>query len=295
MKQEQEQSMSFNFINIVGYGYVGSSLGYLLKKNTIPFTITDVQRKDEPSAHRVFDNVTDTVKFSESKNQWNTYFVCVPTPSRTNGECNTDVVEDVVNTIYKTSQKHTTVFVKSTVQPRTCRQLFNKYNSDQFNIVFVPEFLTEKRAHLDMYEAKFALVGTHDGKECTEVVELFRCIYSHNPQIEIITKKFEVCELFKYTVNVFLATKVWFFNEIYELSEKLEFEYNDLRDILRLDPRIGESHTQVPGHDGKFGFGLGCLPKEILASSFLQNQNGIPNTVLETIIERNKTFRNKDV
>jgi UDP-glucose 6-dehydrogenase len=51
----------------------------------------------------------------------------------------------------------------------------------------------------------------------------------------------------------------------------------------------------VPGHDGKFGYGLGCLPKEILASSFLQGQLGIPNTVLESIIERNKTFRNKDV
>lgn len=284
-----------HFINIVGYGYVGSSLGYVCKQNNVSFTVTDVQIKDEPIAQKVFNNITDTVIFSESKNEWNAYFLCVPTPSKPSGECNTDIVREVVDTIHKTARSNTTVFVKSTVQPRTCRDLFDKYTSDKFNVVFVPEFLTEKRACLDMYDAKFVLIGTHDGLENPKISALFRSIYSHNHEIEVITKKFEVCELFKYTVNVFLATKVWFFNEIYELSEKLGFEYNDLRDILRLDPRIGDSHTFVPGHDGKFGFGGACLLKESMAGSFLQTQLGIPNTVLEAIIERNKTFRNKDV
>jgi UDPglucose 6-dehydrogenase len=164
-----------------------------------------------------------------------------------------------------------------------------------FDIVFVPEFLTEKRANLDMYEAKFALIGTHDGVAVPDIVSLFKLIYNHNCELEVFTKKFEVCELFKYTVNMFLAVKVWYFNEVYEISDKLGFDYNELRDILHLDPRIGESHTQVPGHDGRFGFGLGCLPKEIMAGSFLQTQLGIPNTVLQEIINRNKTFREKPI
>lgn len=284
-----------HFINIVGYGYVGSSLGYVCKQNNVSFTVTDVQIKDEPIAQKVFNTITDTVIFSESKNEWNAYFLCVPTPSKPSGECNTDIVREVVDTIHKTARSNTTVFVKSTVQPRTCRDLFDKYSSDKFNVVFVPEFLTEKRACLDMYDAKFVLIGTHDGVENPNISELFRSIYSHNHEIEVITKKFEVCELFKYTVNCFLATKVWFFNEIYELSEKLGFEYNDLRDILRLDPRIGESHTQVPGHDGKFSYNLSCFPKDCDSLRYTQYIEGLSDSGMSAIINRANELRKKPV
>jgi nucleotide sugar dehydrogenase len=281
-------------INIIGYGYVGSSLGYVCKKNNVSFTVTDIQPKDDPCAINLFTNIADTVAYSESVTDWNLYFVCVPTPNKSSGECDTGIVENVVDNIFQNAKAKTTVFVKSTVQPTTCRKIFDKYNSELFNVGFVPEFLTETRAHLDMYEAKFVLIGTYDGLQVPEYNALFKHLYNHNPDIEIITKKIEVCELFKYTVNVFLATKVWFFNEIYELSEKFGFEYNELRDILRLDPRIGESHTFVPGPDGQFGFGGACLVKESLAYSFVQKRLGIPNKVLQAILERNKSFRNKE-
>lgn len=287
--------MSLTHINIIGYGYVGSSLGYVCKQNKVPFTVTDLQTKEDSCALKAFTNIADTVSYSESVSEWNVYFVCVPTPSKSSGECNTDIVEDVIDTIYKNAKAYTTVFVKSTVQPRTCRKMFDKYHSDIFDLGFAPEFLTEKRAHLDMYDAKFALIGTHDGVENPDISALFRSIYSHNHEIEVITKKFEVCELFKYTVNCFLATKVWFFNEIYELSEKLDFEYNELRDILRLDPRIGYSHTQVPGHDGKFGYGGNCFIKDYRALRHTQTIEGLQDTTLSAIINRSDELRKKPV
>lgn len=282
-------------LHIIGYGYVGSSLGYVCKQNNVEFSITDIQDKLEDCAVYVFKEVQDTVRFAETTGDFNVYFVCVPTPSKPSGECCTDIVEDVVSKIYEFATKKSIICVKSTVQPGTCRKLLTKYGCAKSNIdiVFTSEFLTERRANLDMYEAKFALVGTHDGVEIPEIVQVFKSLYNHNYSLEVITRKLEVCELFKYTINMFLAVKVWFFNEIYEISDKLDFDYNELRDLLKLDSRIGESHIMVPGLDGKFGYGGACLKKEMLAGNHLQTQQEIPNNVIEQIISRNDQLRQK--
>lgn len=284
---------SYSFVNIVGYGYVGSSLGYVCKQNEVAFSVTDLTEKQETQAVRVLNNVSDTVAFSESVNDVNFYFVCVPTPSKPSGECNTDIVTGVIESIKKCATKQTIVCVKSTIQPRTCRKLQETFGSEKLTVVFLPEFLTERRAHLDMYDAKFALIGTSDGAPIEVVSQLFRKLYKHNSELEIITKKYEVCELFKYTINCFLATKVWYFNEIYELSEKLGFEYNELKDLLRLDPRIGLSHTQVPGPDGKFAYGGSCFLKDMRSLKHTQNALDVPNDALSSIIQRNDQLRKK--
>jgi UDPglucose 6-dehydrogenase len=287
--------MSYSFINIVGYGYVGSSLGFVCKQNEVAFSVTDLTEKQETQAVRVLNNVSDTVAFSESVNDVNFYFVCVPTPSKPSGECNTDIVTGVIESIKKCATKQTIVCVKSTIQPRTCRKLQETFGSEKLTVVFLPEFLTERRAHLDMYEAKFALIGTSDGTPIEVVSQLFRELYKHNSELEIITKKYEVCELFKYTINCFLATKVWYFNEIYELSEKLGFEYNELKDLLRLDPRVGSSHIHVPGPDGKFSFNLTCFPKDCDALRYTQHIEGLSDAGMSAIIKRANELREKPI
>ena len=82
---------------------------------------------------------------------------------------------------------------------------------------------------------------------------------------------------------------------MYEICEKFDTPYDELRSLLPLDPRIGMSHTMVPGPDGKFGFGLGCLPKECRSLIYLQNLLGIPNTVLSELFNRNTELRKKHV
>lgn len=269
-------------INICGYGFVGQSIGYLCKQNNMEFNIYDIQKKDKEFT---FTNLRELVENSESKNEINYYFICVPTPSRPNGQCNTDIVKKLVNDLNDICNKETFIIIKSTVEPGTLRSFNLK------NVVFVPEFLRAVSANVDMYNAKFTLFGTFDGVPNENLYSLFRELYKHNPDIEFKTDKYETYEIFKYTVNCFLATKVWFFNEIYEICTKFDVDYNTVRDHLELDSRIGMSHTSVPGPDGKHGYGGLCFKKDMKALSYLRENLNIPNDAVKSILKRNEQLR----
>lgn len=279
-------------LNIVGYGYVGSAFGYLCGKNKVQFTITDNVHKEEPDAIRVFKEIGETIKYAEAHDDINFYVICVPTPSEKDGKCDTSIVEGVVKKLIELSTKETYIIIKSTVCPGTCRRLRAIGNCE---IVFCPEFLTEKEYKSDMYNAKFIMLGFHDDASLAgmdKVIGMMRDVYKHNSGIKVISQIYEACEIFKYTINVFLGLKVWFFNEVYETCEKFDIQYDIVREMLALDPRIGMSHTQIPGNHG-FGFGGACLPKEMRAFKELQADLGIPNKILENVLERNEEMRKK--
>jgi UDPglucose 6-dehydrogenase len=284
--------MSYNFVNIIGYGYVGGAIGHLCKSNKIPFCTYDVIKKSEELAVNNFSDITELVLHSESRNSHNFYFICVPTPPKDDtGECDTTIVEKVMSQLYEKSTKTTSVIIKSTVKPGTSRYLSEKYGS-KLNVVFCPEFLKEKTFQEDMYNAEFCLLGTNNTDLDQQVGNVMKDLYRHK-QIDVIFKSYEECELFKYTINVFLAVKVWYFNEISEVCDRFGVKYNNLKELFHLEPRIGESHIDVPGHDGAFGFGGKCLPKETLALKHLQERLGLPNDVLSKILDRNDYFRSK--
>ena len=97
-------------------------------------------------------------------------------------------------------------------------------------------------------------------------------------------------ELVKYFRNCYLATKVSFCNEIYSICKKLNISYENVKDLAVEDSRITDSHTNVPGHDGKFGFGGTCFPKDVSAlKSFMKDQD-IKSFILEAVHKRNNEY-----
>jgi UDPglucose 6-dehydrogenase len=277
-----------NTVSIIGYGYVGGSIGHLCKQNDIRFNICDVTDKEEPFAEKIFSNISELVKYSESNNDINVYFVCVPTPSKENGQCDTSIVEFVTEELNNYSTKKTLVYIKSTVEIGTVRKLHEKLN---FTVLFWPEFLRELTYLDDIYSAKFVLLGTCDGTVSDDITNVFKLLYKHNDSIQIIIKQFEECEIFKYTINTFLSVKVWFFNEVYQICEKFNVSYNEIQNMLKLDSRIGMSHTTVPGNDGTFGFSGSCFPKDTKAFRYLQSTLGINDSVLSELLKRNEEIR----
>ena len=92
----------------------------------------------------------------------------------------------------------------------------------------------------------------------------------------------------KYFKNNFLATKVAFCNEIYQFCKVRDIDYNKVIDAVCLDSRTTKSHTSVPGHDGKLGFGEPVSLKDCegLLNEF--NLHNIPSYVIRSGLERNK-------
>ena len=93
--------------------------------------------------------------------------------------------------------------------------------------------------------------------------------------------------------NCFLATKVSFANEIYQICEEMNIDYDKVIEYAQYDSRLGNSHWSVPGPDGDMGFGGHCFPKDIQALMYEAFKLGVEPTMLAATIAKNNMVRNE--
>ena len=101
----------------------------------------------------------------------------------------------------------------------------------------------------------------------------------------------------KYFTNCFLATKVSFANEMYEICNYLKIDYDKVVEYSKYDERIGKSHLDVPGPDGDLGYGGHCFPKDVRAlySVAMELESDIDPIILRAINSKNDKIRkNRD-
>ena len=112
---------------------------------------------------------------------------------------------------------------------------------------------------------------------------------------EHIFTDLRTASLIKYSINTFLASKVIFFNELFSIYEKLNVSdaWDEIINIISKDERMGHSHMNVPGHDGKKGFGGACFPKDSLAFIKYAKSLGIDLKSLESTVKINNKIRSK--
>ena len=55
-------------------------------------------------------------------------------------------------------------------------------------------------------------------------------------------------------------------NEMLQAAEAMNVDWTKAMEGFVSDGRIGNSHLEVPGHDGSRGFGGKCFPKDLNAS-----------------------------
>ena len=256
-------------VGIIGYGFVGESQAFAFAP------IADVKIFD-------IDTKKATHTLDEVLNQ-DFIFVCLPTPMKQNGEQDLSYIENFFGGI----GLHNTdaIFIlKSTVLPSTTKQLSERY---PFNIVFSPEFLTEKNAKLDMLTQSRIILGGYIDLTL-KVQSLFEARFGNKHYILTDSTSAEVI---KYMSNNFLSVKVSFVNEYYDLVEKLGADWGKVIEGFVSDPRIGNSHTQTPGHDGKRGFGGTCFPKDINAIIQFSKGVGIEMNTLSSAWKTNLRIR----
>lgn len=208
-------------------------------------------------------------------------FVSVPTPSGPDGACDISIVEDVVRWI-----KAPVIVIRSTVSVGTSRRLAEATGK---RIVFQPEYgpaETPDHPFNDLRKVRWVILGG-EAEDCAVALRAWQEVYSAD--ITVMQTTWETAELCKYMENAFLAMKVTFCNEFYELAQRFGVDYSELREAWLLDPRIGRSHTFVLSD--KRGYGGKCLPKDLAALVWSAERLGYMPDLLREVVRSNDRIR----
>ena len=268
-------------IGIFGNGFVGSAVQFGFSPSTGCDCEVRVYDKDPLKS---VDTIEETVNKSDF------IFLSVPTPSNKDGSMNLDIVEQALQDISEVNEREdNVVLLRSTVVPGTTRRLQSKYT--KLNIVFNPEFLTERSAKYDFINQSRIIVGGGEGHafEVGATADLFR--WRFGDSVSMIETDWETAELIKYMSNCFFTTKISYMNEMYQLANKCEADWEVVLDGFFRDGRVGHSHMNVPGHDGKFGFGGSCFPKDIQAIIHFGESLGLNMSTLKGAWKTNLEVR----
>ena len=214
-------------------------------------------------------------------------FVSVPTPSNKDGSISLDILYACISEIEDALKDNSpVVLVRSTVVPGTCEDIQSKF--PKLRIVFNPEFLTERSATFDfLSQTRYILGG--NGKDTSEVADLYKDRFGES--IAIIETNFQTAELIKYVCNIYFATKVSFLNEMKLISDSIDADWEKVIEGFIRYGRVGSSHTNVPGPDGKLGFGGSCFPKDIQALINFAEKNNLDLNVVKGAWKTNLEVR----
>ena len=127
----------------------------------------------------------------------------------------------------------------------------------------------------------------------TDAVEKLYKEHSECAECPVYKTDMVTASMVKYCINSFLATKVTFMNEMYDvLKASKGTDWKTFTKIISTDPRIGSTHLKVPGNDGQRGYAGSCFPKDTSALAYFAREIlNKPFTQLETSVKINEVLR----
>lgn len=242
-------------IGIIGYGFVGKAVanGFTKSKHVI----------SDPAYNDV--TIKDVVEMNPEA-----IFVCLPTPD---DGSNYAILKAALQEIKDSDYSGVTV-VKSTILPQ---------HLEGFDVVLNPEFLSRATANEDFINPPFVLFGGPSEK-ANALLEIYEK-HSIVRLDKVFMTDIKTASIYKYAVNSFYATKVTFMNQIYDVCQQMDINYDEIKDMMFWNPWIANQHINVPGHEGR-GFSGPCLPKDTKA---LAEEFGLE--LLQRVLELNTKYR----
>lgn len=256
-------------IGIIGYGIVGQAVEYGFKGEDI----------------HIYDKFKDYLSLDEVCEKSEFLFLAVPTPMTEDYKAiDLTIVNETVAEIAKRIKGTDKVLViKSTVIPGTTARLAKVHPGVQF--AFNPEFLTEANFLEDFVNADRTVIGADNDLVSRRLVSLYK---KHFPKTPIMQTDPTSAEMVKYMANCYLASKVIFANEMFDLCEKLGVKYEEVKRMVVADKRIYDSHLDITTVRG---FGGKCFPKDIVALIGLFHDMEVDASFLETVWKKNLKIR----
>jgi UDPglucose 6-dehydrogenase len=260
-------------IGIIGSGFVGSAIAHAHSKDELLIN-------DPKHPHSVpLSNFTNC----------DAIYICVPSPSTEDGHCDTSILEEVLkNLLFINIATQIPIISQVTAPPSVYARLQKEYP----NLVHAPEFLTAKNAMWDYKFGKFAIIGG-DKSWCNKARDVIHTGFAEIKKDDIQITDIKTASLYKYLANNFLAMKVTFMNDFYELAEVEDIAWEGITNLIQKDERIGNTHLSVPGNDGQYGWGGFCFPKDVSAICEEAIGFGLDFELMQRVETINKKHRRK--
>ena len=268
-------------VGLIGVGFVGSALLKSFRLKNVHTVAYDKFRKDNEL--NTFEECLDT----------DLIFLCLPTLFDYKSEMYNMTALSEICELLDNNNYPNLVVIKSTITPHTTEAFCQQFKNLQF--CHNPEFLKAKTAFEDFHHQDHVILGR--SSRCTNsnfnLLENFYIKYYPNAKISKCTSS--ESESIKLFLNSFYASKIQIFNEYYLLCNKLNIDFDKVRDLMLKNNRIHPSDTQVPGPDGQLGYGGACFPKDTNALlSTMKRTNLKEHIILEAVIKERNRVRPND-
>jgi len=294
-------------IAVLGMGYVGLTSGVAFAKHghrTVCTTTTPAKAAGlnegvppffEPDLEGLVGEVVGGGMLSGSTDNVGAVsvsdvtFICVGTPSLSDGSADLSAVEavsrDIGSALKEVSGYHVVV-AKSTIPPGTTEDLIlpiiEEYSGKRvgvdFGLCMNPEFLRQGSSVHDTFNPDRVVIGEYDERSGDVLEELYS-VYDC-PKIRCDIK---AAELIKYAANSLLATKISFANEFSRICERFHVDVYEVMRGVGFDFRINPRFL-----DAGVGFGGSCFPKDVNAIAALAKKVGVETPLLDSVLYTNE-------
>jgi GDP-mannose 6-dehydrogenase len=218
-------------------------------------------------------------------------FVCVGTPSQTNGNLDLHYIrricEQIGGALKDKAERHTVV-IRSTILPGTMygivipvlEKFSGKKAGIDFGVCHNPEFLREGSAVKDFNAPPKTVIGELDEESGFLLAQLYEKL-----DAPLIRVNLETAEMVKYVDNSWHALKIGFANEIGNLCKVLGVDAHSVMEIFCQDKKLNISPAYLlPG----FAFGGSCLPKDLRALAYTAKMHDLELPILKSILPSNE-------
>jgi nucleotide sugar dehydrogenase len=255
-------------IAIVGIGVIGSAVLDTAQRRGFDITCVDPKLPDAVSLEAAINQSPDAI------------IVCLPTLSRPDGTCDVSILESAFVQLDGCSIP---VISHSTAP----WELYSYWATKIPNLVHVPEFVTAANA-ARQYASQHRVIIGGNMVSCRFVAPVIQKLIEPTIVRHVTIRE---AAFIKYLANSWLATKVVFMNQLYELAKAEGIDWHTIAQVSADDPRLGNTHWQVPGPDGQRGYGGMCFPKDVDALLAQSDLAGIGLSLLEETKKANNKLR----